>query len=454
VGLLLFALASLLLLIGGGGVAGLIVPRDHRLHALEWLSLAILCGAGVVSMSSFLLGWLVSGTALRMIVTLICLLLGAAGIRHWRRAGIEMIWPKPASVGDCVLLCLLMLQIGLMVWLSLRFPMAWDGLLNWEIKARLASLNGGVIPTAYFQSKSLFWSHPEYPLLVPLTEAWVYSWLGGYHQGLVKLVFPLFYFAALGLLATGSARIVKEQRTAWLPPLLLFFIPLALTRGGSVTSGYVDFPLAVYYLAAAIWLAEYWQTASPGALRMLGIIGAMLPWLKQEGTILWGCLVILAAIKAVRQRQLLRLWGMVLPGACVLIGWMLFIRFIRAPLGQDYMPLTMATLKSNAGRIPLILRTLLTELVNWRNWGLLWPALLPALSLLGKREQREPTAALFLAIALPLVLFLEIYLFIGTSNKSLENHLDASLPRLMLQVSLVAVLLTGVALSIRRDSAG
>lgn len=444
--LFLFLLAMLWLMWGGLGVVWLTAAPDRKQNLFEDFSLAFLFGSAVISISLFILGWLLSGLMLRMSVCAICLLLGTAGFSRWRRSG-ALIRPLSVGVSDSLFALVLLVQIGFVCWLSARSALLWDGLFNWEIKAQLAWQNGGRLPLEYFSSSFLKWSHPEYPLLLPLTEAWIFGWLGAAHQGMIKLLFPFFYVAMTGLLAAGGGKISLHRRAIWALVMLPFFIPLMIFREGSLTSGYADFPLAVAYLAAVLWLADYWRTGEPGALRLMGCVSALLPWIKQEGAALWFCLSLLAALQAAPRRQWRALLVALLPGAVMIIAWMLFVRFARAPVGQDYLPLTFATLGANLHRIPVIAEALFRELLDLRHWSLLWPGL--ALASFGLRDapRRKVMSAFGLAVALPLIIYLAIYLFISEQSKSLNDHLAASLPRLLLHLAPIALLFTWAGLT-------
>lgn len=107
---------------------------------------------------------------------------------------------------------------------------------------------------------------------------------------------------------------------------LPFFVPQAVTGEGSVLSGYADFPLAVYYLAVAICLLVFLQAGDRRAVGLLGFLAALTPWVKQEGTILWACLLAIMAVHALRLRDVrLGLWVLV-PGVLLFGAWRVFLR--------------------------------------------------------------------------------------------------------------------------------
>ena len=68
----------------------------------------------------------------------------------------------------------ILVEIAILIFVSFKHTLGWDGLFNWEIKARYAFLSRGTIPAAYYSSAGRVFSHPEYPLTVPLTEVWLY----------------------------------------------------------------------------------------------------------------------------------------------------------------------------------------------------------------------------------------------------------------------------------------
>ena len=142
-------------------------------------------------------------------------------------------------------------EIATVFYLSFVHTLGWDGLLNWEIKARYAFANGGVLPAAYFSDTGRAFSHPEYPLAIPFTELWLYFWVGESNQFYAKTIFPTFYVAGAFLIAAFASRL---SRTTWLGLLmaaLMFFVPQITVEVGCASAGYADFPLSVFYLAAA-----------------------------------------------------------------------------------------------------------------------------------------------------------------------------------------------------------
>ena len=125
-------------------------------------------------------------------------------------------WPDRLLVG------LLILEFLALVAASLRTSLGFDGLFNFEMKARLMFEHPvGRLPLAYLSDASRAWSHPQYPLMVPFAELWVYTWLGRVDHTAVKILFPLFYFSLVAIMC-GFVRRMAGVRVA-----LAFALPRA-----------------------------------------------------------------------------------------------------------------------------------------------------------------------------------------------------------------------------------
>lgn len=436
---LLLTIVLLTIFVAGLGSTLLLLPARHT-NVYELLGLSFLFGAAFISLASFGLGFLLTGAALRWTLTGLCVALGLCGLA--RRGRLLRDLEKPAKPAPLWWQAVLAAQLIIIFYLSYRLWLGWDALLIWELKARVAHLNGGVIPLDFFTNPTLIWPHTSYPLLLPLTESWLYGWLGRPSQELVKWLFPFFYLAAAGLLFTAGQRYGARRWQARWTPLLLFFIPSTWIGEGSATSGYADFPLGICYLAAMVYALEYQHTGAHAALRLAGLLGAALCWIKQEGAILWVCLLTLTMSEVVRRRQWARVLTLLAPGLLLLGVWRGFLSYARAPRWTDFLPFTPATLCANLDRAPIILLSILKESLHLERWGLLWWAVIGTALWAIIRARRTPGATvhreLLLAVLLPLCCYAGIYFF-STFNP-VSVHIDSSLARLLLHIAPVALL--------------
>jgi hypothetical protein len=443
---LLLAVALLVLMVGGAGLTLLLLPNGLRTGTPELFALSFLFGSAVVSALSFVFGFLVSGTYLRWTVASSCVSLGLAGL--WRRG-----WPVkprevlPADGAGWLLLALNAIQISAVARIGFGRVLGWDGLFNFESKARLAFLNGGAIPIAFFSDPTRTWMLQSYPLLLPLAESWLYLWLGRADQELVKIIFELFFVAALCLLRSGSQRFGIAGWRKLVAPFLLFIAPLLLIGDGSTSSGYADFPLAVFYLAAVIWVAEFWRSGDGAALRLAGVLLAAACWLKQEGAILWLTAVLIVAFRIWFGEGARRRWrslaALALPGAAVLAGWQAFVRWNHSLNVSQFSPLRFSTLRANLPRVPANFLAVGGEFANWRHWGAFW-LIAVGVTVMAWRSTSRDWKMLPLFVLLPAAVYSGVYIF--SLWPSFLTHLESSFPRLLVHVTMVAVWLVGVSL--------
>src|SRR4030095_14114874 len=147
----------------GYGLLSLLVRRSLRLSLTEQIAFSWLFGTGAVSLLLWVVGFLADGLLLQGIVSVVCISLGMVG---WKLKTPLRICSKPRWF-EVVLTAVITVEIASVFSPSLVRALGWDGLLNWEIKARYAFANGGVLPAAYFSDPGRAFSHPESPLALP-----------------------------------------------------------------------------------------------------------------------------------------------------------------------------------------------------------------------------------------------------------------------------------------------
>jgi hypothetical protein len=435
-------IAAYLVLLGAGfGIALLLLRGSHRINIIECACLAWLFGNGAVSILLWLCGTFSSGLLLQGIITVLCIGLGIVGLRA--RAGVTFSFPSPRDAVEWTLAIILVLEITIIVFVGLKHTLGWDGLLNWEIKARYAFLNGGVMPESYYTSVSRAFTHPEYPLAVPLVGTWLYLWMGESNQFWVKSLFPLYYATGALLLALFATRLSGRRWVGLLMTVLLPFIPFIFASSGGVIVGYVDFPLSAVYLAALGYLllvARNIQTS-------WGVFAAsltLLPWLKSEGSILWFVLALLGIGLGLQKKRPVDAVIAAMPGLLLLICWQAYLRIVHAVRPQDFFGPTLQLLHDNINRLIAISNLLGVELTELRHWSIFW--LIGALAIIWLLVRRKRTGLLLVsAIVLPMCLYLLTYIF--SAWPSYTAHLTSSLPRLLLHVLPATWLAVGLALA-------
>lgn len=438
------AFGTLLLL--GGGISALLLARKGVINLAEWLCLSWLLGVCGISFLLWLGGMFLDGAALQSFVGAIAILFAILGYGALVRFRPAVRIPKARGFGEWALVAILTIQIGVIFWIGSKRPLGWDGLLVWEIKARYAFLNGGVLPGSYFQGIGRSFSHPEYPLAIPFTQLWLYLWLGEANQFLARTIFPIFYCVGSVLLALLGKRLTNRRSIGLFLAVALFFIPQASFSTGSAIVGYADFPLAIYYLATVGYLLCALREDDCGvSAPIFAACLACLPWIKKEGVILWALAAFAAGLLVLVGRLPRRCLFALFPGLVVAASWRLFLHAVHLALVSDFLPINRETFPANLVRLPSIYEVIFAEISTRQNWGFFWGVSALAILFLGFRWRYLTERLLVIFAVTPLVLYSGIYVL--SAWEHYLDHVASSAPRLLLQLVPVLLLGIGVALA-------
>ncbi len=430
------------ILAAGFGVMMLLIRR--RPGMWEAFALAWLLGTATVSLALWTGGLFIRGIALQMMVAVICMIFAALGFSHWRK------FPAPApnthssKTGEWIFIALFLLELAAIIVVSFQHTLGWDGLTVWELKARFAFLNGGALPIAYFADTARRFSHPEYPLLLPLTETWLYLWIGACDQFWVKLLFPIWYAATMSILWMSVSLLAGKRWIGWIVVLIFPLVPCIYSAPGGITVGYADLPLGGIYLAAIFYLLRYMENSAPEDFALSVVLGATLPWMKREGVILWMVLSIGSAFWFWKKRDIRAALCSLLPGAAIIAAWSIFLRTVHSVPSRDFAPTSWAILKTNLARVSGIAREFFLAISDKSLWDFFWLLGLVALVCILLRERTARSAALIWLLLAPLSCYCASYIF--SAWPDYIAHIDTSLPRLLMQLTPIAWLLIALAL--------
>jgi hypothetical protein len=292
---LLLVGAALLVVSGVGlGTSGALLPPDRAffLERLGW-SDALGCATLIASVA-LALG---PGASPRLAFALFAAVAVAMG-RRFR------LTPTAAARGQGlprILLAVVVLGVAVYVLRALTEPMwANDYIAIWGLKGRTLFAARGY-PDRFYASATLQYSHPEYPLGIPLLYAGLSFLAGRWDDHAMALLFPFLQVATLFVLVgwlrrRGVAPAVAGAAAA----LVAWFEPL---YSGFLT-GMAEVPLAFGMVLFGTSLADTLDETDPGAARRLALASALVAATKNEGLFLAGvgCLVALAFGKASRWR--------------------------------------------------------------------------------------------------------------------------------------------------------
>jgi hypothetical protein len=331
-------------------------------------------------------------------------------------------------------------------WQKLAFEKPfgdWDAWAIWNLRAAFIASGDGWLNGF---SPVILWSHPDYPLLLPLNVARVWTLLGERAVLAPVIVGLLFQLSLVGLLATS----VQMLRGA-LQGLLAGSVGMAVLFVSLSFRQYADIPLAYYLLAANVllFIADVSPARQPGPALLAGLMTGAALWTKNEG---WALLVAVLAARLLLDlasraplARMARWLGLFLLGLLPLLLAAVFFKLTLAPPNDILAGLSLPAVKSKLVEISRYLTILKAVRGQFTHYGNLALPMLPLLLGYGllagvsfSKEQRGGILALLLRVAGVSAVYFMIYLL--TPN-NLAWQLNTSLERLVSQILPSALLL-------------
>jgi hypothetical protein len=155
----------------------------------------------------------------------------------------------------------------------------WDAWLIWNMHARFLFRGGTQWREAF--ASGLDWSHWDYPLLLPLSIARGWTYVGSEGFPVPAVMGFLFTFLILGLLA-GALALLRSRAQGYLAAMVLMGTPFFIFMG---SSQFADVPLAFFILATIVMLfLPARMPANPaGPMILAGLAAGLCAWTKNEG---------------------------------------------------------------------------------------------------------------------------------------------------------------------------
>jgi hypothetical protein len=155
----------------------------------------------------------------------------------------------------------------------------WDAWLIWNMHARFLFRGGNHWRDAF--ASGLDWSHWDYPLLLPLSIARGWQYMGGESLPVPAVMAFVFTFLTLGLLLSALF-LLRGRSQGYLAAMILLGTPFFIVMGASQ---FADVPLAFFILATFVLLHLHARSPGnrPGALILAGLAAGLCAWTKNEG---------------------------------------------------------------------------------------------------------------------------------------------------------------------------
>jgi uncharacterized membrane protein YhaH (DUF805 family) len=430
-----------LLLAGFGGAAWAPGPRS----GWERFGLAACLGAGIVGLVLIALSMLGIGPG-RFEILWFCALLflsavGAPGKFHLGgqapakpRFDVPTIW---------TILCLAGIGYGLFVVgaNALRGPtLEWDAFVIWQLKAKVLALHPLHPMPDYFRSVALSYTHLRYPLLVPMISAGMHGMTGRADDELGRAPYLLMY-AGMGALIYGYVKSRRGHIPAITCTTLLMTVPALLQFAGSGTA---EMALTAFFAASVVCILRWQDRRRGGDLALAAFFSICMGWTKNEGLALAmiNVLIVFVLTPAPLGRRTL---GVAVGFAAAIVAfclpWFLYVHGLPRTDEDYFHRLRPGQIVANIRSLPLVVKSIFAQFVDWPNWELLW---LLALALAIPHFYRRPSRAvitLWILSGLQLLAYIPPYL---VTPWDLNVLLPMTSSRLVLHLAPAAALLIGL----------
>lgn len=433
--ILLVLLSLVPILLVGNWLLSLLAGYESSRTWQEDVTLSLALGCGFVAYVLFLISQINHHLALNgtIAITLLLALTRLFQIREgFRLAGRTMVWEKEQWHKLLLAAPLILLSFSVIA-VSWASDLGFDGLVTWGFKAKLAFSEGGW-PSAYFVDPWRQLSHPDYPLLVPSIEAWIYTFLGRVDEQAIKILFILYYLALLTLFYG----LLKRRFTFHLS--ILYTTLLACTpylASLAAVSGYVDVPLAFFLLGATAYLYRWLAQRENADLWLAAVMSALAIWVKREA-IIYGLFNVTAVIvylliwqrsKLIRQEILTNLFRFFLPGFILLLPWFIFLAWYQVP-NSDFESISVTVAWRNLDRLQIIFGKLIDQYASLGRWGIAW-IIWASVSIWRRPFLASPAQLYLWGSAFVPIMGLSA-LFIFSIFEPFDLHMDLALERLFL----------------------
>lgn len=295
--LFLFAIGAGVFFISGFSVMRLIDPRSELGFNLAAKAGAyFLAGLGLVSLQMFLYSLVGIGFGF-LPVAAPWAVLSAFLIYKGRKASAGDLEVKPAPAGfdrySLPFFIVIAVQLSYSFIYAQALPVSgWDSWAIWFLKAKVFFIEGSV-PAGFLADPSFGYSHPDYPLMIPLAVSWIYTVIGVADDSIARLIYPLQYGALLALFYY-FVKAASGVRTALVFTALLSLVPILVMHasglpvkvGGLYTgdyAGYADLALSVSFMASASFIYLYLRDGKTSQFLCAVLFLSIGAWTKNEG---------------------------------------------------------------------------------------------------------------------------------------------------------------------------
>ncbi|HAO93266.1 MAG: hypothetical protein A2X99_05065 [Deltaproteobacteria bacterium GWB2_55_19] len=365
--------------------------------------------------------------------------------------------PPPGGFGavEAVFEIIILSQAAYLLLYAFLLPVfGWDAWHIWLLKAKVFFVEKGV-PTGFLLDEALKYAHQDYPLLVPLSTAWIYTALGAAEETAAKVMWPIQFLAMINIFhfaakkAAGARVALVFAALLALTPIMLSHASGLLARVGPLPAGnyagYADLTLSIYLMSAGAFLYIYASEGGGWAVTFSAASFALAAWTKNEGlpAALFG-LILISWCAFGRKGWIIKTAG---SAAIVLLftaPWFLYKSYYG--IGSEYTGnLSPALIAENIGRLKIIIPSLLSYLFTETSlYNFAWWVYAVSLALNWRGFMKRPVLVLNLMVFFQTALYVFVYVI---TPADVKWQLSTSLDRVVLHILPLAMLVSAVNVS-------
>jgi hypothetical protein len=354
----------------------------------------------------------------------------AATLAWAKQLQFERVERPPASALNISILILLIFNLGLFVAGSIFHPFGdWDALMIWNLHARFLHRLANDWHAMFVPA--LFWSHPDYPLLLPGFLATI--WRGMGESAAAPIASALFFFLGTVALLFGGSK------NSGLATCLLLTTPAFCFMGANQCA---DIPIGFYLLSSLVLLLFHETNKNNALLFGSGLMIGLAAWTKNEGLLFVIALLVarsMVLIRAEGVREAARQLLWMSAGLAAPLAVSIYFKAKISPPSDIVLGLQDGGLLrriTNPARWLLIVEQFVVVFVTFGFWLLSPIPLLIAVMAFQKNQPRLSPAAATTALTIAFVLagFFAVYLAMAEDIGALAQRLFFALGRLLLQL--------------------
>jgi hypothetical protein len=307
----------------------------------------------------------------------------------------------------------------------------WDAWAIWNLRARFLFLG---LPSAWPDafSSDLAYSHPDYPLLLPLSISRLWTHAGTDATTIPIALAAIFGFATVAVIGISIAR-ARTTAHGLLAGTAMLVHPIFLQWAPAQIA---DVPLGFYMLLAFVLL---WRASTSGLLvwwTLAGVAAGLAAWTKNEGTVFVALFVLVSVVWLLRTKGRGGVGdaASLLAGAAVGIAAVIALKW-RFPAPNDVASAvdwsSAVAHLTDRRRVRFVL-----EAVGHQLWfeggsvGVL-PIVIAYALIAGLRRVEGVPAVALVVVLLQIAAYILVYI---VTPHDLRWHLDTSLSRVLLQI--------------------